>query len=884
MDNTPSSSRARPPNIRMRYDLIQMARDTSPHVVVPEAERNAPDQVVHVHKTRAQAELARSRATSPAELHISIENQDEDIDWMVSTLGGLMPQRDIRSASYLPHQALQTPAVSVRRPNQSGQVRGLEQISATGLDNYPGNEVGKPLCKVCAPHDFSLYFRWRPPPGLGIPSAHLGPLYHVLRRDCPFCRLVVKAFLCDRPIPRTTYTFDHMQVVVTIKYQVLEVQYGDLARRHIVLPKDHLPEVSLTAGMPTVGPFLSRFVHVGSVNWPQYGYAWIKRFLDVCEQQHGDACAAKLCTRGRMSSVSDIMVIDVHKRCLVRREAGIRYLALSYVWGQHKNFQTKKRNLSFLLEPGSLSRCNIPRTIRDAMDVVSNLNERYLWVDALCIVQDDKKVKLELINQMNETYENALLTIVAAGGESCESSLFGATPVQTNVTRSVEVVDGLPLVWTPADLQSTLQESVYDTRGWTFQERLLSRRCLYFTDAQVYITCRLTSEREDNQNMELMHLQEDASFISSNPILTSRTVQNRLDTSPTHWHDFFWTYNSLLHRYTSRELTDPSDVLKALAGIMNTLENTFKTRFIYGLPEALLDIGLLWTPTGAITRRSLHDAVNSHKRLLKTGKRSGVKRYGASRSGHLAGVPLFSNGQRFDNLDIAIKATAEDGSKAQLFPSWSWAGWIGVISHSYLPQADHTALKVDPFALRSEINPFWVFRNNRIQVVDRGKSLSHMPAPVLGPPAETPDEPYQENALYFKACTTPSHNFRIHEPDERSTTKAKRPILDRHGRECGELDTGIGGPNVTTFSEARWFLNGQGPAPPRDFVLLSRSSNPVTPVQLIDSSQFPPWPWSLLNVMLVEWHGNFARRLAVGVIHDDAWVEGVTQIKEIRLV
>lgn len=883
MNNTPSSLRARPPNIRMRYDLIRMAQDTSRQHIVPEAERNAPHQTVHVHATRAQAELARSRATSPTELHISIENQDEDINWMVSTLGGLMPQRDIRSASYLPRQAIQT-AVSVRRLNQSGQVRAREQISPTGLDNYPGNEVGKPLCEVCARHDFSLYFRWRPAPGLGIPSAHLGPVYHVLRRDCPFCRLVVKAFLRDRPVPRETYTFDHLQVVVTIKYQVLEVQYGDLARRDIVLPKGHLPQISLTAGMPTVGPFLSRFVHVGSVNWPQYRFPWIKRFLDVCEQHHGDTCAAKLYTRGRVSSVSEIMVIDVHKRCLVRCEAGIRYLALSYVWGQQPNFKTKKHILSFLLEPGSLNCCQIPQTIRDAMDVVFQLNERYLWVDALCIVQDDDAVKFDLINQMHETYENALITIVAASGESCESSLFGATPFQANAARSVEVVDGLPLVWTPADLQSTLQESLYDTRGWTFQERLLSRRCLYFTDVQVYMTCRQTSEREDNQNVELVHLQEDASVISSNPILTSRTVQDSLDTSPTHWHDFFWTYNSLLHQYTSRQLTDPSDVLKALAGIMNALENIFNTRFTYGLPEALLDIALLWTPNGAITRRSLYDAVNSHKRLLRTGKRSVARRYGASRSGHVAGVPLFANGQRFDNLDIVIKATAEDDSKAQQFPSWSWAGWIGVISHSYLPQADHTAKKVDPFALRSEINPFWVFRNNRMQVIDRSRSLSYMPAQVLEPPAETPDEPYQENTLYFRAYTTPSHNFRIHEPDESSTTKAKRPILDRHNRNCGELDTGIGGPNVTTFSEARWLPNGQRPAPSRDFVLLSRSSNPVKPLQLIDSGQFPPRPWSLANVMLVEWHGNFARRLAVGAIHFDAWTAESTQMKEIRLV
>lgn len=97
-------------------------------------------------------------------------------------------------------------------------------------------------------------------------------------------------------------------------------------------------------------------------------------------------------------SVISLNRVDVEQGCLVSALPDCRYyVALSYVWGGVDTLGTTKANKRMHQQPGMLSSNNadlsIPETIRDAMRLVYSLGERYLWVDCLCIVQDDKKQK-----------------------------------------------------------------------------------------------------------------------------------------------------------------------------------------------------------------------------------------------------------------------------------------------------------------------------------------------------------------------------------------------------------------------------------------------------------------------------------------------------------
>ncbi|KAH8687338.1 heterokaryon incompatibility [Tricladium varicosporioides] len=95
-----------------------------------------------------------------------------------------------------------------------------------------------------------------------------------------------------------------------------------------------------------------------------------------------------------------------------------RYACLSYVWGGVSCLKTKRHILEGLMLEGSLDiyRDEIPRTIRDAMSLTEQLGIRYIWIDALCIVQDDEVSKHDQIQAMVGIYTNAYVTLIAANG------------------------------------------------------------------------------------------------------------------------------------------------------------------------------------------------------------------------------------------------------------------------------------------------------------------------------------------------------------------------------------------------------------------------------------------------------------------------------------
>jgi hypothetical protein len=110
-----------------------------------------------------------------------------------------------------------------------------------------------------------------------------------------------------------------------------------------------------------------------------------------------------------------------------------RYVCLSYVWGGSDQFMTRLNNLAQLRRPGSIDAANVAQTIRHAITAVELLKERprYLWVDALCIVQDDGQLKQQEINNMSGIYANAYLTMVAETGQNADAGPAGLPGVST---------------------------------------------------------------------------------------------------------------------------------------------------------------------------------------------------------------------------------------------------------------------------------------------------------------------------------------------------------------------------------------------------------------------------------------------------------------------
>ena len=177
----------------------------------------------------------------------------------------------------------------------------------------------------------------------------------------------------------------------------------------------------------------------------------------------------------------------------------VTYLAVSFVWEstpQPKMPEAGRESSGST--PISIRHVYLPRMIRDAISLTAELGEIYLWVDALCISQDPSE-KASQIARMNEVYLGATAAIVALDSENADSGLHGVEPYPTPRTERVETVEGIrctPVF--PSLAEKYLHPSCrWNSRAWTFQEHLFSRRIVYLGFGQVYFSCLSATYSED---------------------------------------------------------------------------------------------------------------------------------------------------------------------------------------------------------------------------------------------------------------------------------------------------------------------------------------------------------------------------------------------------
>ena len=207
---------------------------------------------------------------------------------------------------------------------------------------------------------------------------------------------------------------------------------------------------------------------------PLIKWTAIKSMLGDCERDHV-VCnehpeAAELPLNFR--------VIDVIHRKIIPAREGCRYVALSYVWGVGTTgLQATMGNAERLQEDQSL--INLPSTIEDAIFVCQKLGEQFLWVDQLCIIQDDDADKKDQIERMGSVYAAAHFVIVAACSTSMQSPLAGVR--QDRQVLQVETKhSGLQLIVPLPHPSTDIQTSVWNSRGWTYQEGVLAKRILFY--------------------------------------------------------------------------------------------------------------------------------------------------------------------------------------------------------------------------------------------------------------------------------------------------------------------------------------------------------------------------------------------------------------------
>lgn len=149
---------------------------------------------------------------------------------------------------------------------------------------------------------------------------------------------------------------------------------------------------------------------------------------------------------------------------------------------------TTENEALLTVEDGLLRRLAlIPATIRDAIDIVFRLNVAYLWVDTLHIKLDDENDKKAQIRSMDRVYSTAVLTIACASGGTAEAGLLNIRVDHPLRAQVAERVGQITLTNQPLQDQGVFWNSIWCSRGWTYQEMALSSRIVVITDNLMYV-------------------------------------------------------------------------------------------------------------------------------------------------------------------------------------------------------------------------------------------------------------------------------------------------------------------------------------------------------------------------------------------------------------
>ncbi|KAI1326501.1 hypothetical protein F5Y16DRAFT_374969 [Xylariaceae sp. FL0255] len=263
-----------------------------------------------------------------------------------------------------------------------------------------------------------------------------------------------------------------------------------------------------------------------------------------------------------------------------------RYVVLSHCWGDLKDeqkFCTFNNNLEQFQK--FLDFESLPQTFRDAVTVTRGIGVRYLWIDSLCIIQDSKEDWENESTKMEKVFSCACCTIAASSAQSIlEGFLQPRKPRHflqlAKADRTIFVCPNID------DFDRDVEKSKLSQRGWVLQERVLSRRTIFFTSTQVYWECGKGVQCET-----LAALHNSVSAFIGDANFPESALEYYRDGRQILVQDLFQQYSKLA-------FSVKSDRPVAILGLQARLEQAFKTRAAFGLFGTYFARLLLWKRSG----------------------------------------------------------------------------------------------------------------------------------------------------------------------------------------------------------------------------------------------------------------------------------------------
>lgn len=353
----------------------------------------------------------------------------------------------------------------------------------------------------------------------------------------------------------------------------------------------------------------------------------LRGWLGYCKNHHSETCDT---FPDYPEKAPGLRVIHCKTGSIIDAPNGCEFAALSYVWGDSNAREMGEATFRGFLPD------DVPRTISDAMEVAVRFNLQYLWVDQYCIDQSNARELQQQVSIMDMIYHLATVTIVAASGKDASFGLpgVGLTPRERQPTINLNGRIWLPSLPNP---KTRIKASKWFSRGWTYQEGVVSRRRLIFTEEQVYFECN-NIQCWETLAYDFHYLRVEDNVCS---YLLFRGGFS---------HESVGGLDTFLQAYTRRDLSFQNDAINAIRGIFRMFSAMpSPIRHIWGIPtDHYHSVNSPWPPNKTLIR-------------------------GDEFPGHFD-----SKFARALCWYLSKPARRREG-----FPSWSWAGWLGNLAPSY---------------------------------------------------------------------------------------------------------------------------------------------------------------------------------------------------------
>lgn len=266
---------------------------------------------------------------------------------------------------------------------------------------------------------------------------------------------------------------------------------------------------------------------------------------------------------------------------------------LRWQWGVGPHYTTDRKRIES--RQLGFHRSELPKTLQDAVAITRRLGLEYLWIDSLCICQDDAEEWARESSRMVNVYANAHVVIAANHADNSSQGCFHNRQPRP-VTRIVlfrfsennfedSTVQALLLF--PGDEESWKQveflSEPLSRRAWALQEWVLAKRVLHYNTRQMYFECNEGIVGEDGCRFK----DRLCDLGGENEKLSMLEEAEREK------------WNFVLRAYGARKLTKATDKLPALSGLARLFAQCLGTEYVAGLWSDHLIRRLAWQGLGS---------------------------------------------------------------------------------------------------------------------------------------------------------------------------------------------------------------------------------------------------------------------------------------------